>query len=67
MVGQTRIHLDSVESLGAFLELEVVLAPGQATEQAEVIARDLMARLGVEPSALVESAYIDLLENAQTD
>src|ERR1044071_9299828 len=31
-VGRTRVHLDRVEGLGDFVELEVVLAPDEATE-----------------------------------
>ncbi len=61
-VGQTRIHLDQVEGLGVFMELEVVLQPGQTIEEGKKIARALMAQLGVEEAALVHSAYIDLQE-----
>ena len=42
--GQTRIHLDDVEGLGAFLELEVVLADGQAETEGEAVARRLHRR-----------------------
>jgi len=62
LVGQTRIHLDRVEGLGSFLELEVVLEPGQAPEEGRKIANGLMQRLGVGPNDLVAGAYIDLLE-----
>jgi predicted adenylyl cyclase CyaB len=61
-VGQTRIHLDQVEGLGDFMELEVVLAPGQNESEGEVIAHNLLAGLGIEPAALVRGAYLDLLE-----
>lgn len=61
-VGNTRIHLDEVEGLGNFLELEVVLAPGQSADEGLVTAEMLMAQLGVDPADLVEGAYIDLLE-----
>ena len=60
-VGTTRIHLDEVEELGAFLELEVVLKDGQNTEEGEAIAFDLMSALGVIERDLVQGAYIDLL------
>jgi len=60
-VGRTRIHLDRVEGLGDFLELEVVLEEGDAPEQGEQEAYSVMARLGVQPSQLVECAYVDLL------
>ena len=61
LAGRTRIHLDRVEGLGDFLELEAVLRDGEAAEAGVAEARELMVRLGVEPSALVEGAYVDLL------
>ena len=60
-VGTTRIHLDDVEDLGHFVELEVVLTPEQSVEDGQAIAADLMAQLGIEPSHLVRRAYVDLL------
>jgi predicted adenylyl cyclase CyaB len=64
MVGQTRVHLDDVEGLGQFLELEVALGEGQSNAEGEEIAEGLMTRLGVERINLLEGAYIDLLESA---
>jgi predicted adenylyl cyclase CyaB len=64
LVGRTRIHLDRVEQLGEFLELEVVLREGEAVDAGVLEARDLMTRLGVEPSQLIDRAYVDLLADA---
>ncbi|MES2718179.1 MAG: class IV adenylate cyclase [Pseudomonadota bacterium] len=61
LVGPTRIHLDQVEGLGDFLELEVMLQAGQTEAEGTAIAHDLMARLGVLPDQLVQGAYLDLL------
>lgn len=61
LAGQTRIHLDRVEGLGEFLELEVVLRPGQGDAEGEAIAQNLMTRLGIAPGDLVERAYLDLI------
>jgi adenylate cyclase len=61
LAGRTRIHLDEVEGLGAFLELEVVLADDEPVEAGMAEALALMARLGVDSTALVEGAYLDLL------
>ena len=62
MVGQTRVHLDDVEGLGQFMELEVVLRDDQSDAQGQAIANDLMKKLGIEPTDLIEGAYMDLLE-----
>jgi len=62
LVGQTRVHLDDVEGLGQFMELEVVMEEGQGDAEAQTIAEGLMASLGVERSDLLEGAYMDLLE-----
>lgn len=61
LAGRTRIHLDEVEGLGAFLELEVVLAEHETPDAGVSEARALMARLGVDSADLVEGAYLDLL------
>ena len=62
MVGQTRVHLDDVEGLGQFMELEVVLRDDQSDDEGQAIANDLMKKLGVESTDLIEGAYMDLLE-----
>ncbi len=64
LAGQTRIHLDDVEGLGQFMELEVVLRPDQTDSEGQAIAEDLMARLGIRKEDLLEGAYMDLLEKS---
>lgn len=61
MVGRTRVHLDEVEDLGRFVELEVVLEDGEPVERGVAEARDLMTALGIEEDQLVSHAYVDLL------
>jgi len=59
--GRTRIHLDEVQGLGCYMELEVVLAPDEAPAAGRAEAAALMTRLGVAEADLVDRAYIDLL------
>lgn len=61
LAGRTRIHLDEVEGLGSYLELEVVLREGEQAEAGVAEARALLDRLGVGAADLVEGAYLDLL------
>lgn len=61
LAGRTRVHLDRVQGLGDYMELEVVLADGEAAEDGVREAHDLMARLDIAADRLVEGAYHDLL------
>ena len=63
LTGQTRIHLDDVEGLGTFVELEVVLQEGQTGEDGVQIAREVMGQLQIPDKDLIKNAYIDLLMN----
>ncbi|MFC8040951.1 class IV adenylate cyclase [Paenarthrobacter sp. NPDC057355] len=63
-IGETRVHLDCVDGLGEFLELEVPVGDKMALHAAEFEAHRLLAAFGVEETALVEGAYLDLLNAA---
>ena len=60
-VGRTRVHLDRVQGLGDFMELEVVLADDEAPAAGVSEAQALMLSLGIASDDLVEQAYVDLL------
>ena len=62
IAGRTRIHLDRVEGLGDFMELEVVLADDDPLQAGVDEAHALMARLGIAPAQLIDVAYLDLLQ-----
>jgi predicted adenylyl cyclase CyaB len=59
-IGRTRVHLDCVDELGHFVELEVVLGENEPTHEGVAIAHDLLAQLGISPDQLIEGAYVDL-------
>jgi len=62
MHGQTRIHLDDVEGLGDFLELEVVLRDNQSMAEGAAIAAAIMETLRISDEDLLNTAYIDMIE-----
>ena len=61
MAGATRIHIDRVEGLGDFMELEVVLADGQTDADGTAVAEALMLALGLAGAERIAGAYLDLL------
>jgi predicted adenylyl cyclase CyaB len=61
LVGRTRVHLDRVEGLGHFLELEVMLVDDESAEAGVREASELMDKLGIHPTQLIEGAYLDLM------
>ena len=63
--GQTRLHLDRVDRLGEFIEIEVVLRSKQQSTEGEKIAAQLMTAMQIAPDQLIEFSYIDLLEKVE--
>lgn len=61
LVGRTRVHLDRVEGLGHFLELEVMLVDDESPELGIQEATRLMDRFGIQPEQLIDGAYLDLM------
>ena len=57
----TRIHLDEVEGLGRFVELETV-ANRISLDEAEREAREVIEFLGLDPSTFLDRPYLELLE-----
>jgi len=62
LIGTTRIHLDQVENLGEFMEVEVVLEDGQTTVQGREIALNLLNHFSIRESDLVATAYADMMK-----
>ena len=57
----TRIHIDHVEGLGDFRELEVVLRTGQTDSEGAAVVEALMQGLGLAGAEGIGGAYLDLL------
>ena len=57
----TRIHLDRVEGLGDFMELEVMLKDEQTDAQGQAVAENLMRQLGLQDAPRLAGAYMDML------
>jgi predicted adenylyl cyclase CyaB len=65
MYGRTRIHLDRVQDLGDFLELEVMLTEGETEEDGRAEANVVATKLGIASEEKVDCSYIDLIISAQ--
>lgn len=56
-----RLHIDSVESLGEFGELEAVLVEGESEQANRKRLAALLEQLGVEVNALIDASYFELM------
>jgi len=62
ILGNVKFHLDIVERLGTFLEIEVLGRRGvDEVADLRAVCEDFMNRCGVQPEDLVKQAYADLL------
>ncbi len=66
LVGRTRIHIDEVQSLGNFMELEVVLRDDENAVEGIQEAHELMRLLDIPSNALIDRAYVDLINERRT-
>ena len=64
LLGNTRIHLDDVEGLGRFIEIEVVLPNGGATGDGVATPEKLMEELSIGYADMIPSAYSDPLKES---
>jgi len=64
-VGRSRLHLDRVEGLGDFVEIEVVLADGESEAEGRVVAEGLLEALGLCAAARVTTAYAELAPDSR--
>jgi predicted adenylyl cyclase CyaB len=63
-VGRSRIHLDEVENLGCFLEVEVVLDPDEDARCGETELVALLESLAVPLEERIAGSYLDLLRES---
>ena len=64
MLGPVRIHVDRVDGLGSFLELEAVLGNGVDREEGHRRLAELRLAFGIADEDLVSGSYSDLLHRA---
>jgi predicted adenylyl cyclase CyaB len=57
-----RLHLDSVEGLGDFGELEAVLADDDTPQTFHEEVAAILNKLGIAPTDLIESSYFELMQ-----
>lgn len=61
---QTRVHLDVVNNLGSFVELEVVLKENQTNEEGNQVAQQFITNLQLDSFGTVcKTAYVDMILN----
>lgn len=58
---QVRIHLDTVERLGNFIEIEAVAPPGSDLAEEYALVQTLRERLGITDERLVAHGYAEQL------
>jgi adenylate cyclase class IV len=62
MIGNVRIHLDTVESLGSFLEFEALVTPQQNVARCNAFLADLRGSLQPVLGEPVSVGYSDMIE-----
>jgi len=64
LLENVRIHVDAVQGLGSYIEIEAVMDADHDEEQCHEAAKTLLAALDIAPKEYESKAYIDLLQQA---
>ena len=65
LLDNVRIHLDRVDELGTFLELEAVVDDAHDERSCRAAVDRLLAAFGIEPDALLRVSYADMLTESR--
>lgn len=61
LIGNVRVHLDEVDDLGSFVELEAVVDAAHDEQRCRVQIDEITAALGIGAGDFVRASYSDLL------
>ncbi len=61
LIGNVKFHLDSVEGLGSFVEIEAIGAGGVGRDGLRAQVDEYLALFGIRPEDLVACSYSDLI------
>jgi len=59
-----RVHLDEVEGLGKYLEIEIVLSSPEEETAAGGFSAELTRRFEIDPGEMISGSYSDLLDSS---
>src|SRR5262249_54501713 len=59
-IDNVRVHLDEVDGLGTFLELEAIVDAAHSEAECKSLAAVLLDRFGIAPKDRLAAAYVDL-------
>jgi adenylate cyclase, class 2 len=62
-IASTKFHLDKIEGLGTFIEIEVISQPGDSPEDAKALCEHYMKYLHISSEDLCTGSYADMLLN----
>lgn len=60
-IGNAKFHLDRVEDLGDFFEIEIIGGPDDTAETLERSCADYLTALGIGPGDLIGESYSDMV------
>lgn len=64
LINSTRVHLDEIEGMGDFVEIEVPIASSKDENRAKRTVQTIMRHLAINDDELLATAYVEMPYNA---